>query len=66
MGATVTQIHGAERWLDKRELSDILHVSVRWIEMRMREEDPLPHRYRGRAVRYRLSDVLAWEEKRQP
>jgi excisionase family DNA binding protein len=64
MSATVTQIHGVERWLTKEELAEILAVSTSWIDKRM-AKDGLPYRKRGRAVRFRLSEVDEWEAARQ-
>jgi predicted DNA-binding transcriptional regulator AlpA len=53
--------------LTKSELAKLWRMSERWIEKQMNDEqDPLPHRHRGRKVFFRLADVEAWEQRRQP
>lgn len=56
-----------ERLLTKTELADRIRMSERWIEYRMSDEnDPLPYVQWGRrAVRFRLSEVLAWQHNRR-
>ena len=51
-----------ELWLTKRELAQALGVSVRWIELRMREG--LPHReIAGKRV-FQLTASEAWLRRR--
>jgi len=59
----VVPIAGHEPWVTKTDLALILAVSERWIELRMHDADPLPHRKRGRAVRFRVSEVDEWEQR---
>jgi excisionase family DNA binding protein len=48
-----------ENLITKKELAQMLSVSEGLINRQMAEEQ-LPHVKIGRAVRFRLSDVLAW------
>lgn len=51
--------------LTLQELAAREKVSVNTVrQWRMRGEDPRSYIAGGRYVRYRLSDVLAWEEER--
>ena len=49
-----------ERYIDKRELAEILQVSVRWIDSH--REAGMPSYKFGRGVRFRLSEVVNYFE----
>lgn len=53
------QVELFENFITKKELAQKLSVSEGLINRLMAEEQ-LPHVKIGRAVRFRLSDVLAW------
>lgn len=51
-----------EPWLTKTQLAKRLHVSVRWIDYRRVEGMPCDKW--GGVVRFRLSEVEGWLERR--
>lgn len=58
-----TGVHGLERYLTKRDLADLLGVSVGFVDTHMRESG-LPYHKVGRSVRFKLSEVEKWIERR--
>lgn len=52
-----------ENLIGKKRLAESLAVSVSFVEKMMREEG-LPHVKLGKAVRFRLSEVQAWLQRR--
>ena len=52
-----------ELLVSKHELAREIGFSERWIEQRMKGEDPIPHLRFGRAVRFVPSEVSQWLER---
>jgi DNA-binding transcriptional regulator YhcF (GntR family) len=51
-----------ERLLSRRQVASRQNVSVMTVKRREREGVLTPLRFNGRLIRYRLSDVLAYEQ----
>jgi len=49
-----------DRWLDKRELADVLGCGVRWIEERLREG--MPSAMLAGRRKFKLAEVERWLE----
>ena len=58
----MTTVDDLERLLTKKEVAGRWQVSEKTVERRMRK-DGLPYIRIGRQIRFRLSDILAWEKK---
>ena len=58
---------GAEhaRWLSEGEVARITGMSVAWLQRKRWSGGGIPFAKLGRAVRYKLSDVLDWVEERK-
>lgn len=53
-----------EEWLTRQELSERLKVAVKTLaQWATKGEGPRYARFRGGYVRYRLRDVIAWENQ---
>lgn len=57
----VRDVYEPEPWMTKRQLANHLSMSVRWIEMRVREGMPMVHF--GNRARFRASQVENWISK---
>lgn len=57
----VSAAHELEPWMTKRQLSNHLSMSVRWIEMCVR--DGMPMMRFGSRPRFRASEVENWISK---
>jgi predicted DNA-binding transcriptional regulator AlpA len=53
-----------EPWLSKRQIADYFGRSTRWVELRVREG--LPSKMIGGRRGFRLSEVEAWLDRRNP
>ncbi|MGO9448230.1 MAG: hypothetical protein ACLP04_06190 [Solirubrobacteraceae bacterium] len=59
--STNGDVYGLEPWMTKQQLANHLSMSVRWIEMRVREGMPVMHF--GNRARFKLSQVENWISK---
>jgi len=49
--------------MSKQQLAEYLGFSKRWVELKVREGMPC-HRWGGKQLRFRASEVEAWLEER--
>lgn len=59
---SIAPIQVFDNWIDRKQLAQQLCVSKSFISKMMPQG--LPHKRFGRAVRFRLVEVLAWFDRR--
>jgi predicted DNA-binding transcriptional regulator AlpA len=57
--------HLRDRWVTEQEGSVVTGMSVPWFQRKRWEGGGPPYTKLGRAVRYKLSDLVAWMEERR-